>query len=100
MIARTSINRLPAAVVIAGSVLANSMVCLAGQPHDYSVRRQFVVEVWSCMKKRMADDRSISYNHAFKACKAQVAGQQAGSQQAGSQPAPLVAAEVAADGKH
>jgi hypothetical protein len=44
-----------------------------GQP--LAVKRQMVAQVIACMKKRMSDDRLISYNQASKACRETVEGQ-------------------------
>jgi hypothetical protein len=44
-----------------------------GQP--LAVKRQMVSQVISCMKKRMAADRTISYNQAAKICRETVEGQ-------------------------
>jgi hypothetical protein len=35
-------------------------------------KRQMIVQVLNCMKKRMSADREISYNAASKVCKDQV----------------------------
>ncbi len=44
-----------------------------GQP--LSVKRQMVIQVIGCMKKRMAADRLVSYNQAAKECREEVAAQ-------------------------
>jgi hypothetical protein len=82
-------NRLPATIVIAGGLLANSMVYAADRPHSFAAKRQFASQVIGCMKKRMAADRYISYNEAAKVCKEQV-NRQFDSPDQG----PLVAADV------
>jgi hypothetical protein len=40
-----------------------------------AVKRQMVTQVVSCMKKRMAGDRTVSYNQAAKECRETVEGQ-------------------------
>jgi hypothetical protein len=40
-----------------------------------AVKRQMVTQVISCMKKRMSNDRSMSYNQAAKECRETVEGQ-------------------------
>jgi hypothetical protein len=49
-------------------------------------KRQMIVQVVNCMKKRMSVDREISYNAASKVCKEQV-----NNQSNNSVPAALVA---------
>jgi hypothetical protein len=40
-----------------------------------AVKRQMVTQIVSCMKKRMAGDRMVSYNQAAKECRETVEGQ-------------------------
>ena len=40
-----------------------------------TMRKRMIVQVVSCMKKRMSVDREISYNAASKVCKEQVNNQ-------------------------
>ncbi len=89
-------NRLPAVIAIAGGVMASS--AMTGSPalgadstHSLSSKRQFVGQVINCMRKRMAVDKSISYNQAAKLCKVEVAQHEIG---------PAAGTLVAADTKH
>lgn len=65
-------NRLTAVVAIAGTVLGTSTALAAYPPRSISAKRQFASQVVSCMKKRMASDKYISYNKAAKICKDEV----------------------------
>jgi hypothetical protein len=82
-------NRLPAVIAIAGSVLGVSSALATDPPHSLSAKRQFVSQVIGCMRKRMAADQHISYNQAVKACKDEVT-----KQNDGSDAGPIVAAET------
>jgi hypothetical protein len=82
-------NRLPVAIIVAAS-LAGTLAMSADWKHQsYSARRQAVGQIFDCMKKRMSDDRSISYNQAAKVCKRQVL-----AQREASSAAALVAADT------
>jgi hypothetical protein len=75
-------------MAIAGSVLASSATLAADPWHSFSAKRQFASQVIGCMRKRMANDKYVSYNQAAKDCKEQVARQN-------DAPAgPLVAADT------
>jgi hypothetical protein len=68
-------NRLAAATAITCVMFAGSRA-LAGEPAGQSrtgTHRIFVLMV-ACMKKRMSNDRSSSYNDAKKTCKDQING--------------------------
>jgi hypothetical protein len=84
-------NRLPAVIAIAGSVLGASSALAADPPHSLAAKRQFASQVIGCMRKRMATDKYISYNQAARACKDEVI-----KQNDGAETGPL----VAADAKH
>ena len=79
-------------------VIATTCALLAGvqalgadwKAQSFSARRQTVVQVIDCMKKRMAGDRLISYNEAARFCRDQV-----NKQLAGPTSGPLVAAAPA-----
>ena len=58
-----------------------------------SVKRQMVSQMISCMKKRMSNDRLISYNQAAKSCRETVEGQLEKSTSG-----PLVAADTSDTG--
>ena len=92
-------NRLPVVIAIAASMLGGltaigSSTALAADPahSSWSAKRQFASQVINCMRKRMANDKYISYNQAAKICKDEVSKQTVGGDAAG----PL----VAADGKN
>jgi hypothetical protein len=82
-------NRLPAVIVIASSVIGASSVLAADPPHSLSAKRQFASQVISCMRKRMATDKYISYNQAVRVCKDEVT-----KQNDGADAGPLVAADT------
>jgi hypothetical protein len=81
-------NRLLLVVAIAGTVIGTSTALAADPGHSFSAKRQFASQVVSCMRKRMASDKYISYNQAAKICKDEVA-----KQLDGSDAGPLVAAD-------
>jgi hypothetical protein len=83
------VNRLPAVIAIAGSVLGVSPSLAASPAHSFSAKRQFVSQVIGCMRKRMAVDKYITYNQAAKECKDQVR-----KQTEGADAGPLVAADT------
>lgn len=85
-----AINRLPVVIAMAGAVLAGSTAPAAEPTHpSWSAKRQFASQVINCMRKRMANDKYISYNQAAKVCKDEV------SRQAdGTDAGPLVAADT------
>jgi hypothetical protein len=83
-----TMNRLPLVVAITGSVLGTSTVLAADPAHSFSAKRQFASQVVSCMRKRMASDKYISYNQAAKICKDEVT-----KQLDGADAGPLVAAD-------
>jgi hypothetical protein len=85
-------NRLPVGIAIAAGLLGGltaigSSTALA--PHtSWSAKRQFASQVINCMRKRMANDKYISYNQAAKICKDEVS-----KQTDGADAGPLVAAD-------
>jgi hypothetical protein len=82
-------KRLPVVMTIAGSLLASSVTLAADPLHSFSAKRQFAVQVIGCMRKRMSNDKYISYNQAAKDCKQEV------TRQADVTPTgPLVAADT------
>jgi hypothetical protein len=82
-------NRLPIALIVAASLAGTHAMSADWNHQSYSARRQTAGQIIDCMKKRMSDDRSISYNQAAKVCKRQVL-----AQREGSSSAPLVAADT------
>jgi hypothetical protein len=83
-----TMNRLPLVVAITGTVLGTSTGLAADPAHSFYAKRQFVSQVVSCMRKRMASDKYISYNQAAKTCKDEVT-----KQLDGTNAGPLVAAD-------
>jgi hypothetical protein len=84
-------NRLPVVIAIAASVLGSSMALASSDPahSSWSAKRQFASQVINCMRKRMANDKYISYNQAAKICKEEVT-----RQADGTDAGPLVAADT------
>jgi hypothetical protein len=81
-------NRLPAVIAIAGSVLGSSSALAADLPHSLTAKRQFAGQVIACMRKRMAADQHISYNQAARVCKDEI------TRLDGVDSGPLVAADT------
>lgn len=81
-------NRLPMAVIVAVSFAGTCAMSADWNRQSYSVRRQTAGRILDCMRKRMSDDRVISYNQAAKVCKRQVLAQR------GSSASSLVAADT------
>jgi hypothetical protein len=68
-------KRLILIIATAGATLAASHAFASdwkGQPP--AVKRQIVMQMVACMKKRMYGDRLISYNRASKLCRDEVEG--------------------------
>jgi hypothetical protein len=58
---------------VAGAVLAAAQAPAGDwKAQPLAVKRQLVVQVIECMKKRMSGDRHISYNQAAKQCRDEV----------------------------
>ena len=69
-------KRLTVILAMAGAVVATSHAFASDwKAQPLAVKRQMVSQVISCMKKRMSDDRRISYNEASKVCRETVEGQ-------------------------
>jgi hypothetical protein len=77
--------------VLGGVTVLGSSTALAADPahSSWSAKRLFVSQVINCMRKRMADDKHISYNQAAKVCKDEVS-----KQTEGADAGPLVAADT------
>ncbi|HTB27609.1 MAG TPA: hypothetical protein VK715_01545 [Steroidobacteraceae bacterium] len=77
--------------VLGGVTVLGSSTALAADPAhpSWSAKRLFVSQVVNCMRKRMADDKHISYNQAAKICKDEVS-----KQTEGADAGPLVAADT------
>jgi radical SAM superfamily enzyme len=82
-----------AGTVLGGSAVFASSTAIAADPAhaSWSAKRQFASQVINCMRKRMANDKYISYNQAARICKDEVS-----KQTVGADTGPL----VAADGKN
>ena len=69
-------QRLPLFLAIAGAVAATSPAFASDwKAQPLAVKKQMVSQVVSCMKKRMSNDRLVSYNQASKECRETVEGQ-------------------------
>ncbi len=69
-------KRLTLILAITSTVMASSSAFASDwKAQPLAVKRQMVSQVISCMKKRMSDDRRISYNEASKVCRETVEGQ-------------------------
>jgi hypothetical protein len=63
-------------LAMAGAAVAASHALASDwKSQPLAVKRQMVSQVISCMKKRMSNDRLISYNQASKECRETVEGQ-------------------------
>ena len=82
-------TRLPATIIMMAGLLTAAPGLAADSGHSLYARRQFFTQVVSCMRKRMAVDKAISYNQAAKVCKEEVT-----RQGDGSNAGPLVAADT------
>jgi len=70
------VQRLPLFLAIAGAVAATSPAFASDwKAQPLAVKKQMVSQVVSCMKKRMSNDRLVSYNQASKECRETVEGQ-------------------------
>jgi len=82
-------NRLPVVIAIIGGTIASMCAPAARSATAHvSLKRQAMIQVNECMRKRMEDDRSISYNDAARLCR-QLVNQQIAISASG----PLVAAD-------
>jgi hypothetical protein len=85
-------RRLTVILVMAGAVVATAPAFASDwKAQPLAVKRQMVSQMISCMKKRMSNDRLISYNQASKECRETVEGQLEKSTSG-----PLVAADTGA----
>jgi hypothetical protein len=84
-----TMNRLTLVVAVAGTVWGAPTAFAADPLHSFSAKRQFASQVISCMRKRMASDKYVSYNQAAKICKDEVT-----KQLEGGDAGPLVAADT------
>jgi len=72
-----------------GLGLTSSAAFAADAPHSLAAKRQYASQVIGCMRKRMANDKYVSYNQAAKICKDEVT-----KQLDASDTGPLVAADT------
>jgi hypothetical protein len=85
----------PVVIALSGSLMSLGLtISAAGAAdpvpgHSFAAKRQFASQVISCMRKRMATDKSISYNQAARVCKDEVT-----KQLDNSETGPLVAADT------
>ena len=66
-------NRLLTVMAATGAMFVGAQALAADSINPPTMsKRQMIVQIVGCMKKRMAADRSSSYNAAMKACKGQM----------------------------
>jgi hypothetical protein len=66
-------NRLLTIVAATGVIFAGAQALAADSVRQSTMsKRQVIVQIVGCMKKRMAANKSSSYNEAMKACKEQI----------------------------
>jgi hypothetical protein len=80
-------------VIVMSSAIFAGEQASAGDSISQSTfsKRQLIVQIVGCMKKRMAASKAISYNEAAKACKDQI-----NSQSDNSPSGTLAASDTAA----
>jgi hypothetical protein len=70
---RIPTNRVLAVVAMAGAVFWGAQALADDSIRQPTMsKRQMIVQIVGCMKKRMSTNRAISYNEAAKACKDQI----------------------------
>jgi hypothetical protein len=66
-------NRVLTIIAMTSAIFLSEQAFAVGSiSHPEMSRRQMIVQIVGCMKKRMAADKAISYNEAAKACKAKI----------------------------
>ena len=66
-------NRVMPIIAITGVMFAGAQARAVDSPSQSTTsKRQMIVQIVDCMKKRMSADKSRSYNEAMKACKDQI----------------------------
>ena len=69
-------NRIPVVIAVLGALLAGTQSsAVEFKNQSPATKRVAANMVIGCMRKRMAKDRSISYNEAARLCKEEVARQ-------------------------
>jgi hypothetical protein len=65
-------NRLLTVIATTGVIFIGAQALAIDSMHQSTMsKRQMIVQIVGCMKKRMAANKSSSYNEAMKACKNQ-----------------------------
>ena len=63
-------NRLLTVIAATGVIFVGARTLAADSVNQSTMsKRQMIVQIVGCMRKRMAADKSTSYNEAMKACK-------------------------------
>ncbi len=66
-------NRVLAVITMIGAVFWGAQVLAVDSIRQPTMsKRQMIVQIVWCMKKRMSTNKTISYNEAAKACKDQI----------------------------
>jgi hypothetical protein len=66
-------NRLLTVIAATGVIFAGAQALAVDSVRQSTMsKRQMIVQIVGCMKKRMAANKSSSYNEAMKACKDQI----------------------------
>lgn len=66
-------NRVVPVIVLTGVILVGTQAHAVDSTSQSTMsKRQMIVQIVGCMRKRMSADKSRSYNEAMKACKDQI----------------------------
>jgi hypothetical protein len=66
-------NRLLTVIAATGVIFTSAQALAVDSVRQSTMsKRQMIVQIVGCMKKRMAADKGSSYNEAMKACKHQI----------------------------
>jgi hypothetical protein len=65
-------NRAAPIIAVTGVMLVGAQAHGVDSASQPTSKRQMIVQMVDCMKKRMSADKSRSYNEAMKACKDQI----------------------------
>jgi len=72
-IGRIPMNRVVPIIALTGVLFAGAQAQAVDSTGQSAIsKRQMIVQVVDCMKKRMSADKNRSYNEAMKACKDQI----------------------------
>ena len=70
---RIPMNRVLVVIAMAGAVFWGAQALAVDSIRQPTMsKRQMVVQIVGCMKKRMSTSKTISYNETAKACKEQI----------------------------